>query len=336
MIDPSQRVAEALEIPSRSGARQVTRLGPDQLTLVTVTHNSERELEALLDSAEHHLPGAQMLVVDCDSQDSSLDAARARTSVKAIDLGENIGFGRACNRAVAEVSTPVTILVNPDVELLDDSLLTIAAEALRPDRAERLLAPLVLSPDGALQDTVHPAPCSAADLIRALVPPACLPAGAGGVALAPQRAAVPRRVGWAVGCALVARTATLRRLGPFDETIFMYGEDLELGLRAGQQGIATWFWPTARVLHHRAHSSRRAFGGEPFERHALARHDVVARRLGRRHAALDDAAQAVTFATRLTLKRALRRPATRERRQLAALMAMRTGTPVPGAPRRTR
>ena len=35
----------------------------------------------------------------------------------------------------------------------------------------------------------------------------------------------------------------------------MYGEDLELGLRAARAGVETWFWPGARVVHHRAHSS---------------------------------------------------------------------------------
>jgi GT2 family glycosyltransferase len=237
-------------------------------------------------------------------------------------LGENVGFGRASNRGLLDARTPVAALVNPDVELLDDSLLALAWETLRLDRPERLLAPLVLSPDGSRQDTVHPAPCSAADLIRALVPPACLP-GAAGVALAPWRGSVSRRVGWAVGCALVAQTETLRRLGPFDETIFMYGEDLELGLRAAQSGIETWFWPAARVLHHGAHSTHRAFAGEPFELIARARHVAVSRRLGPQRAALDDRAQALTFASRIVLKRALGRPAERERRQLSALRSMR-------------
>jgi GT2 family glycosyltransferase len=120
----------------------------------------------------------------------------------------------------------------------------------------------------------------------------------------------------------VARTETLRRLGPFDETIFMYGEDLELGLRASGQGVETWFWPQARVRHRGAHSSYRAFGGEPFDLLAQARHDVMAKRFGARRAQLDDSAQAATFASRLTLKRALGQPAERERRQLAALRSL--------------
>jgi N-acetylglucosaminyl-diphospho-decaprenol L-rhamnosyltransferase len=130
-------------------------------------------------------------------------------------------------------------------------------------------------------------------------------------------------VGWAVGCALVARTETLRRLGPFDERIFLYGEDLELGLRAAEAAVQTWFWPAARVLHHRAHASAAVFGGEPFELLASARDEVVSQRLGARRAKIDRGAQALTFASRLFLKRALGRPAGRERRQLEALRRAR-------------
>ena len=60
-------------------------------------------------------------------------------------------------------------------------------------------------------------------------------------------------------CCLAGRTDTLRRLGPFDERIFLYAEDLELGLRAGDLGIETWWWPHARGIHHEAHAVRRTF-----------------------------------------------------------------------------
>jgi GT2 family glycosyltransferase len=271
----------------------------------------------------------RLIVVDSDSSDGSAAAAPPRPWARTIELGANLGFGTACNRGLAEVTGPVTALLNPDVELIDDSLLGLAAEALRQELPPRLLAPLVLNAGGTRQDSVHPVPGSATDRIRALIPPALVP----GPALAPWRSRRPRRVGWAVGAALVARTDTLRALGPFDESIFMYGEDLELGLRAAANGVATWFRPEARVLHHRAHSSAIAFGGEPFELLARARHDAVARQLGPRRAQVDDRAQTLTFASRRTLKRALGRPAERESRQLAAVRSLR-GRPVSGGSRR--
>jgi N-acetylglucosaminyl-diphospho-decaprenol L-rhamnosyltransferase len=284
--------------------------------LVTVTHESEHELAALLDSVARHLPMAQVVVVDCASSDGSVQVARDRTLVTTIELDENIGFGHASNVDLKAVLAPVTMLVNPDVELIDGSPLTLAAEALR--EPERLLAPLVLSPDGTRQDTVHPLPASAADLVRVVVS-----TSVAGPALAPWKSARPRRVGWAVGCAVAARTATLRRLGPFDESIFLYSEDLDLCLRAAQQGVDTWFWPDVRVLHHQAHSSTKTFGGEPFELVARSRHDVVQRRLGVPRARLDDLSQAATFASRVLVKRALGRPAARERRQLEAVLRQR-------------
>src|SRR5581483_7948607 len=182
----------------------------------------------------------------------------------------------------------------------------------------RLCGPLVLGADGRRQDSAHPPPAAWPDVVRALVPPAALPL-APSLPLTPWRAAAPRRVGWLVGCAVIARTSLLARLGPFDERLFLYGEDLDLGLRAAQAGVESWFWPGARVLHHGAHASGRAFGGEPFEALAAARHDVIERRLGAPRARLDDRLQALTFASRVAVKSLLRRPAQRERRQRAAI-----------------
>jgi GT2 family glycosyltransferase len=288
--------------------------------LVTVTHNSAAHVSALLRSAARHLPDVRVVVVDNASSDGTVAVAGGFPQAVVVALTENVGFGRANNRGLAEVDEAAVVLLNPDVELLDDSLRALADQAaLHPGR---LLAPLVLYPDGTRQDTVHPAPASAADVVRTLLAPALVP-GRAGVWLAPWRSTEPRQVGWAVGCAIAGRTDVLRRLGPFDESIFLYGEDMELGLRAAAAGVETWFWPAARVSHHRAHSSAVAFGGEPFARLAAARHAVVRVRLGARRAALDDALQALTFATRIAAKAALRRPTARERAQLRAVLGAR-------------
>jgi GT2 family glycosyltransferase len=303
--------------------RSLPRLERAAVEVVTVTHNSAAVIGDLLASVERQLRGAHVVVVDCASSDQTVSVAQTfGERVRVIALGGNVGFGRACNRGIAEVRAPVTALLNPDVELLDDSLLELCDQAARAGGEARLLAPLVLGDDGSRQDSVHPAPGSAAELARALVPFTLLPPGAG-AALAPWRASKPRPVGWAVGCALVARTELLRRLGPFDERIFLYGEDVELGLRASDSGVTTWFWPSARVLHHGAHSTRAAFDGEPIELLARARREAVVRTRGRRALAIDDAAQAATFSGRLIAKRALRRDWSRERRQLRAVLAAR-------------
>jgi GT2 family glycosyltransferase len=235
-----------------------------------------------------------------------------------IRLGENAGYGIGTNAGVTAAEEPVTLILNPDVELLDDSLAKLAAEAAR--HLSRLRAPLVMRPDGSRQDSVHPLPGSPPQMARAATP-----APIGGAVIDPWRRNSATRVGWAVGCALGARTDTLRRLGPFDERAFMYAEDLDLCLRAADEKVETWFWPYARVLHHEAHASAAKFGGEPLELLAERRGSVLEERRGTGARTRDDLIQAATFANRIALKTLLGKSAIRERSQLRALLKARRG-----------
>ena len=277
------------------------------IAVVTVTYNSGRQLERLANSLHAHLPGARLVVVDNASADDSRAVAEA-AGATVIALDQNRGFGTAANAGVAAVDEPVTILANPDVELVDASLALLAEHA----PPGRLLAPLLLNADGSRQDSAHPRPASPATALYSLLPGAALPRPLRRAA-EPWQSTRPRRVGWATAACLVARTATLRELGPFDESIFLYAEDLDLGLRA-----ETWFHPEGRAIHTGAHSTGREFGGEHYELLAKQRRAVVRRRLGRGRAIVDDVIELMTFADRALLRRALGRSAERETERFRA------------------
>ncbi len=315
------------ELPARARSRRPPA-GPgpagSDLAVVTVLHNSKPELAVLLTSLAHHLPAAQVVVVDSGSSDGGAELARNWPGgvTDVLELGGNVGFGRGVNAGLDLVERPVTALLNPDVQLLDASLAAAAREALRGP--ERLIAPLVLRPDGSREDNAQHEPGSFALLGHALVPGDVLPHPLAARA-EPWRARRPHDVGWAVASCLVARTGVLRRLGPFDERAFMYAEDLDLCLRARDAGVETVFWPGARVVHTGGHSTQQAFGGEPFELLAERRREVVRERRGARRGRADALLQVATFCDRLLLKRLTRRPADRERRQLAALLRYLVG-----------
>jgi GT2 family glycosyltransferase/glycosyltransferase involved in cell wall biosynthesis len=320
-LDAARRRWREAAAPALGAPRPPSRSG-DGLTLVTVSHDSREELERLLRSVARHLPGARVVVADAGSEDGSAEVARRAPVTTAVLELDNVGYGRAVNAAMAAVETPACVVLNPDVELVDDSLAGLAAEALRAGAPERLLAPLVLHPDGKRQDSVHREPVSGASALIAAVPPAVLPPPLAR-RVQPWRSDRPQAVAWAVGCALGGRAETLRELGPFDRRIFLYGEDMELGLRAGERGVETWWWPGARVIHHESHSARRVYGGRPYDLLAQQRRAVVAERRGERAARWDDRLQLTTFAGRILVKTLLRRPAEQERRQLAALRRAR-------------
>jgi N-acetylglucosaminyl-diphospho-decaprenol L-rhamnosyltransferase len=293
-------------------------------SVVVVLHESAGPLPALLDSLLFLPEPPQLIVVDTGSRDEGADLARA-AGAEVVELGANPGFGAANNAGVERARHAVTVLLNPDCELLDGSLDRLAAAAATsPDR---LWVPRLLEADGAIQRSAHPLPGTVGALLPALVHPAALPRPLRERA-EPFRAERRRTVGWAIAACVAARTGVLRRLGPFDPRQFLFFEDLDLCLRARAAGIPTVLDPSVRIRHLGGHATRRAYDGEPHELLARRRREVVLANRGRAARALDDAAQALTFASRAAARRAAAREADRELAQLAAL---RRAIRVPGA-----
>jgi N-acetylglucosaminyl-diphospho-decaprenol L-rhamnosyltransferase len=287
-------------------------------SVVIVLHDSEAELRVLLASLAAHLPESpQLVVVDSGSRDGGADLA-GEHEADVVALAGNPGFGAACNAGLERVRHDVTVLLNPDCELLDSSPAELAALARRHPRA--LHAPRLLSPDGSVQRSVHPLPGTLGTLIPALVHPPLLPRPLRERA-EPHRAQAARTVGWAIAACLAAATATLRELGPFDPAVRLFAEDMELGLRARAAGIATVVHPGLRVRHTGGHATLRR--GEPFEAIARRRRQAIAATLGARALAVDDLAQALTFATRAAGHAVVGGDTARPRAQLAALRKAR-------------
>jgi N-acetylglucosaminyl-diphospho-decaprenol L-rhamnosyltransferase len=288
------------------------------LSIVVVSHDSAPELAGLIESVRARLgPGPQVVVVDTASSDDSVNVARA-AGTDVVELDHNPGFGPANNIGLRHARGTATALLNPDVELLDDGLLRLADLACARGA---LVVPRLLGQDGRLERSAHPVPGRVSAFGFALLG-AALP-GRWRRRAEPWRSSRPVTVGWAVAAALVARTDVLRALGPFDPEAFLFYEDLDLCLRARQQGIPTVLDPEVVVRHRGGHATGPAFGGEPYELLARRRREVVRARLGRRSLGLDDAAQALTFITRAGARMLIGRSPARPRAQLAALRRAR-------------
>lgn len=178
----------------------------------------------------------EVVLVDNGSSDGSVALARRELPrVKVVELGENLGFGRAINRAVAEVSADPVILLNNDavpeprfVEALLDGLgagVDSVAGVLLQERAPELIDSAGVVADRTLMgfDYLHGELVAAA----ASAPPPLGPTG---------------------GAALYRRMA-FEATGGFDERIFLYYEDLDLALRLAARGSRCRLAPEARALH---------------------------------------------------------------------------------------
>jgi GT2 family glycosyltransferase len=292
-------------------------------SVVIVLHDSEPELEVLLRSMTTHLPERpQLIVVDTGSRDGGVALATVH-GAEVVELPDNPGFGAACNAGLERARHDVTVLLNPDCELLDPALALLADVARAYPGA--LHAPRLLNDDGTVQRSAHPLPGTTGTLLPALLPSSLLP-WAVRVRAEPYFALHSRTVGWAIAACLAAATATLHELGPFDPAVHLYAEDMELCLRARAAGYPTVLHPRLRIRHAGGHATLR--DGEDYDAIARRRREAIAHTLGDRAVAVDDVAQGLTFAGRTVAHALGGGDAKRPFAQLRALRrAVRTAPP---------
>lgn len=293
-------------------------------SLIVVTWNSAAHLEGLVTTMLSHLDPAstELIVVDNDSGDDPERAAAAWTGPgRFIQLGHNAGFAAASNAGVAVAGAPTCVLLNPDTELVDDSLSRLAERA---SAADILAGPEVLNTDGSRQASASGPEAGIWPWIRALLPGALSPA-----AIArrtePWRSPTDTGVCWLAGSCIAGRTETLRRLGPFDSVFHMYGEDTDLGLRADALGIRSRYCPqVATIVHHGQGSSRIAYGStEGWREDGLINWRAAVRRSkGARAERWAWRALCLNITLRFAAKRLLRRECEREATIHASLAAV--------------
>jgi N-acetylglucosaminyl-diphospho-decaprenol L-rhamnosyltransferase len=220
----------------------------------------------------------RVLVRDNGSTDGTVEAVRERYPSLAVDVGDNVGFAAGVNSLLARSDAPWFVTLNSDAWPEAGALRALVDAAERHPRAA-VVAPLLLRPDGTLEHSAHPLPSVTVAAVT----------GLGGQALLGRRRAEElclggawghdreRSVGWAVGAAWLLRREAVAAVGPLDESLFMYAEDLEWCWRAQRVGWQVWFTPEA-VVRHVGNASGEQRYGTSRERVVIANANLVSRR----------------------------------------------------------
>jgi len=215
---------------------------------VVVSFNSRQDLPACLGALSAARPRPQIIVVDNASADGSAELVRDRFAgrVALLALERNTGFAGGCNRGLEALpgNVDVVAFLNPDVTVARDCLAR-CAETLREDPGLAGVAPRLMRPDRRTVDSVGQGlrrwtlevrdrgfgrPVDGELLQDRPVLAAC---GA---------LAVYRRE--ALAYAAVSGRA-------WSEELFCFWEDLELGWRLHNAGLAVRTCPEAVAVHRR-------------------------------------------------------------------------------------
>jgi GT2 family glycosyltransferase len=210
-----------------------------EVAVVVPNWNGRRWLERCLDGlSAQTTPASEVIIVDNGSTDGSTQMPMPEgLPVRIIELGRNTGFAFAANRGLEAASAPAVALVNTDVVLAPDWIERTANALGRDDRLAAVACKMVQMDDPRrLYDT--------GDFLRR--DGVCEQRGRfeldDGRFDEPGGAFAP-----CAGAALYRRDA-LAAVGGFDERLFSYLEDVDLGLRLALAGWLCAYEP-AVALH---------------------------------------------------------------------------------------
>jgi GT2 family glycosyltransferase len=194
----------------------------------------------------------EIILVDNASRDGTPErVAREFPAVRLIANERNVGFSRGTNQAVAASSGRYILWLNPDTLLRPGSLRALH-DFLQTHPRAGIVGPKVLNPDGTFQPQCRrglPTPRAALFYLLGIdrIFPGNATLGAYLLSHLPIDETAP--VNAVSGSCLLARRRVWADIGPIDERIFGFGEDIDWCVRAAKAGWEVWYLPDSVIVH---------------------------------------------------------------------------------------
>ncbi len=219
-----------------------------RLSAIVVSYEAR---ELLLECLASILPalapiggGSEVLVVDNGSRDGAPDAVRERFGdLRLLELASNRGFAAAVNAGVAASSGEWLLLLNNDATIEAGAVEALLAAAEGHDDVGSLAAQMRFARGGAINSAGIGVDRLGVAFDRHI-----------GAAPDAGDQSVTEVFGASAGAALMRRSM-LEQIGGFDESFFMYLDDVDVAWRARMHGWRCLYVPQAVVHHHHSASS---------------------------------------------------------------------------------
>ena len=197
-------------------------------------------IESVKKSAYKNL---EIIVVDNISTDKSQKICKEKyPDIKLIQNDENFGYCEGNNIGIREAKGDYIIILNPDT-IVESNWIEELISAYNKF-GEGLYQPKHLSLN---EKTVY---MSAGNMLNIF-----------GFGYAREKGNKDENqfnkieeIGYASGTCLFTSSAVLKKVGLFDPFIFLYHDDLDLGWRASQLGIKSYYVPTSLIYHAESYS----------------------------------------------------------------------------------
>ncbi|MCO4090758.1 MAG: glycosyltransferase [Sphingorhabdus sp.] len=217
------------------------------ITLSVVSHNQYDLMSLLLADLDKVYNGDFELIITMNIVDHHRPLPRSYIK-KIIVNSEPRGFGANHNTAFKFATTPYFAVINPDIRLSELDCVAF----LQPfaNTSVGVVVPKVISPNGAIEDSVRYRPTFIRLLRRVVFRDRQLDYRWGDI---------PFPVEWAAGMFMVFTRSVFEKVGGFDDKkYFMYFEDVDICRRIWKSGWSVIANPSVTVVHAAQRASKRS------------------------------------------------------------------------------
>lgn len=227
------------------------------VSAVVVNYNAADHLVACVESLLED-GVEEVVVVDNASVDGSERVlVESGLAARFLPTGRNLGYGGGANVGIRATVGEMVLVCNPDL-VVEPGLVATLSSALVADPRLAIVGPRILTPDGALYPSARTFPALGDAVGHAFL----------GVVAPGNRWSArykmlgwdhseASRVDWVSGACFLVRRQAMEELGGFDESYFMYSEDVDLCWRAWRAGWRVAYEPGATVRHVQGVSAER-------------------------------------------------------------------------------
>ena len=227
------------------------------VSVIIVSYKVRHYIEQCVDSVLRSVPDAQIIIVDNKSSDGSVEFLTARfPQATVIANSENLGFGKANNMALAQATGRYVLFLNPD---------TVVAGRTIPGCMDFMDSHPEIGAVGVRMQYGNG--CFAPESRRSVPTPSVSFFHMSGLGRLFPRSHVfaryhltyfdknqPCRIEVVSGAYMFVRKEALDKTGGFDETFFMYGEDIDLSYRILKAGYENHYLPLP-IVHYKGEST---------------------------------------------------------------------------------
>lgn len=234
-----------------------------QLSVIIINYNVRFFLEQCLHAVQHAVAelDAEVIVVDNHSTDGSMDYLRPLfPDTRFIANEENLGFAKANNLALTYCKGEYVLFLNPDTLVPEDCFIKCLAY-IKSDPGIGALGVRMLDGRGRfLPESKRAFPSPMASLCKLTGLASLFPKSGllNRYALGNLDEFENHTVQVLAGAFMLVNRELLNRLNGFDESYFLYGEDIDLSWRIQKAGFRNVYFASTTIIHFKGESSGKA------------------------------------------------------------------------------